>query len=470
MSKKSDFSEWYNEVIEKSNMIDKRYPVKGMNIWLPQGWNLMLNIDSYIRKEMEAFNYEEVYFPLLIPETEFNKEKEHIKGFNDEVYWATRAGNNELDIKLLLRPTSETAMYPIFSEWIRSHTNLPLKIFQIVNTFRYETKQTRAFVRVREIHFFEAHTCHESYESAENEIQTELEIMKKVANAISIPYVVCKRPDWDKFPGAVYSLGIDTFMGGRTLQIGSIHQYGQNFSKAYGISFEDKDGTWKYAYQTTYGMSERLVGAIVGVHGDDLGLIVPPSVSPCQVVIVPIYNKTTEQKIKEESKMLFELLKSHGIRVKVDDRDITPGNKFYYWEQLGVPIRLEIGEKEVTKGEYKIKIRVNNEARFIKKSDILQNPYKLFSEIFSEISFIMYKKAKEEFDKSFIDTQDFKEMKEKEGMFKVQWCGDENCAKAMEEQTGMKLLGTLYGHNEAKGKCLLCGKESKDILVYAKSF
>jgi len=254
-NRKQDFSEWYNEIVEDAKLIDKRYAIKGMNVWLPYGWKLMKNIDKYLINIFEKYNHDEVNFPVLIPEDVFAKETEHIKGFSNEVFWVTHGGENSLDVKLLLRPTSETAMYPMFSLWVRSHTDLPLKIFQIVNVFRYETKQTRAFIRMREIHFFESHTCHVDFEDAERQIAEDLGIMKRLAKKLCLPYVLCKRPDWDKFAGAFYTIGIDSLMPtGRTLQMGSIHQYKENFSRPYNIKYEDENGQHQYAHQTTYGM------------------------------------------------------------------------------------------------------------------------------------------------------------------------------------------------------------------------
>ncbi|HEQ79109.1 MAG TPA: proline--tRNA ligase, partial [Euryarchaeota archaeon] len=193
-----EFSQWYNDVIERAQLCDKRYPIKGMNIWKPYGWKVMKLIDRAIHEEMERTNHDEVCFPLLIPEDEFQKEADHIEGFGDDVYWVTHAGKNGLEVKLLLRPTSETAMYSIFPLWIRSHGDLPLKIYQIVNVFRYETKQTRAFIRVREIHFFEAHTCHVDFEDAERQIAEDLEVMERISRDLCIPYFMNKRPEWDK--------------------------------------------------------------------------------------------------------------------------------------------------------------------------------------------------------------------------------------------------------------------------------
>src|SRR5438874_11325894 len=212
MRKDEEFSEWYNGVIDRAELSDKRYPIKGMNVWRPYGWAIMKLIDQAIREEFDSTGHGEVNFPVLIPETEFQKEAEHVKGFEGDVLWVTRGGLNELDVKLVLRPTSETAMYPMFKLWIRSHADLPLKVYQIVPVFRYETKMTRSFMRVRETHFFEAHTAHASFEDAEQQIREDLQMNERIMRLLALPYLISRRPDWDKFPGAHYSLGADTLL------------------------------------------------------------------------------------------------------------------------------------------------------------------------------------------------------------------------------------------------------------------
>jgi len=315
---RTNFSEWYNDVIEKADLSDKRYPIKGMNVWKPYGWKAMRQIDDLIRDEMERTDHGEVHFPLLIPQTEFAKEGDHIKGFDAEVYWVTKGGLNELDVPLLLRPTSETAMYPMFNLWIRSHTDLPLKIFQIVNVFRYETKMTKTFIRVREIHFFESHTAHVDLEDAEKQIALNLEILDRFARKLGIPYLVLQRPEWDKFAGAYYTLGIDCLMpDGKTLQLGSIHQYRTNFSVPYEIKYEDENGEHQHVHQTTFGMAERLLGAVIGVHGDDKGIILPPAIAPYQAVVVPILVKGKKDMVIEESEKLISELRNMGFRVQI---------------------------------------------------------------------------------------------------------------------------------------------------------
>src|SRR2546426_3403403 len=353
MRKDEEFSEWYNEVIERAELSDKRYPVKGMNVWRPYGWAIMRLIDQAMREEFDSTGHGEVNFPVLIPESEFQKEAEHVKGFEGDVFWVTRGGFNELDVKLVLRPTSETAMYPMFKLWIRSHADLPLKVFQISPVFRYETKMTRSFMRVREIHFFESHTAHATAEDAEQQIREDLQINERIMRILALPYHISRRPDWDKFPGAHYSLGADTLLpSGRTLQVATFHQYRDNFSKVYDVKYEDVHGGHKYVYQTTDGMSERLVGAIVAIHGDEKGLVLPPEVAPIQVVIVPILEKGRQEEILRAARELFQNLQTQAqLRVHLDDRDLRPGEKFYHWEAKGVPLRVELAPKDLARGE-----------------------------------------------------------------------------------------------------------------------
>lgn len=460
MKKQENFSEWYNDVIEKTGLCDKRYPVKGMDVWRPYGWKLMLNIDRIIREECNKKGFDELCFPLLIPKDQFSKEKEHIKGFDEQVYWVTKAGENILDVPLLLRPTSETAMYPMFALWVRSHSDLPLKTYQIVNTFRYETKQTRPFIRVREIHFFEAHTCHTDFDDAEKEIKGYYEILKNVAEKLCLPYILTKRPEWDKFAGAFYSVGIDTLIpSGKTLQIGSIHQYRENFSKAYDIKYEDEKGGHNFVNQTTFGMSERLIGAVIGIHGDDKGIILPPEIAPVQIVIVPIFKKENEKTVKNECEKVKEMLKD--FRVELDYRDITPGSKYYDWELKGVPLRIEIGPRDVEKHSVVFVRRDNCEKTEVKMEKITEETGKTLKNI--ELNLL--KKA-EKLLKSRINAfEKLDEAKNFDGIIKTGWCGKEECGLDIEEKLDMKTLGAPVEKEKFKGKCGACGKDT-DIVVY----
>ncbi|NYT11082.1 MAG: proline--tRNA ligase [Methanomassiliicoccales archaeon] len=464
MKKEEDFSEWYNEIVERANLTDKRYPIKGMNVWTPYGWKIMRLIDSFIREELDDTGHDEVCFPLLIPETEFEKEKEHIKGFDEEVYWVTHAGLNELDVRLVMRPTSETAMYPIFALWVRSHSDLPLKTYQIVNTFRYETKQTRAFIRVREIHFFESHTCHIDEEDAQRQVEEDFEILENLMKKLCLSYLLLKRTEWDKFPGAYYTVGIDTIMpGGRTLQLGSVHHYRDNFSVPFDIKYEDIDGSLKHTHQTTYGMSERLVGAIVGVHGDDQGLVLPPDVAPFQVVIVPILAKGKSEEVMKHCYALRDKLKNEGFRIHLDERDDRPGSKFYDWEIKGVPLRLELGSRDIKEAVVTFSRRDQGIRGTFKREELADKVRSLLSEISEE----MRKKAKAQLEAAVVTIESLDEVPKK--ILRMGWCGSEECGREIEETTDLNLLGTPYAPENFKGKCIVCGKETSRLVYAARA-
>lgn len=477
---RTNFSEWYNDVIEKAELSDKRYPIKGMNVWKPYGWKAMRQIDDLIRDEMEETDHGEVHFPLLIPQTEFAKEGDHIKGFDAEVYWVTKGGLNELDVPLLLRPTSETAMYPMFNLWIRSHTDLPLKIFQIVNVFRYETKMTKSFIRVREIHFFESHTAHVDLEDAEKQIQLNLEILDRFARRLCIPYLVLQRPEWDKFAGAFYTLGIDCLMpDGKTMQLGSIHQYRTNFSEPYEIQYEDENGEHQYVHQTTYGMSERLLGAIIGVHGDDKGIVLPPAIAPFQAVVVPILVKGKKDMVIEESGHLISELKGMGFRVHLDARDMRPGAKYYDWELKGVPLRIELGPRDIADEKVVVVRRDTGEKAFVPRIELKDH----IDASLSEMETNLWKVAEEKLQASIEAIDSIDDGKEKTGILKMHWCGEERCAQDVETILELTILGhppegsksraegsVQNAEEPAKGPCVSCGAPTPTAIFASKTY
>lgn len=462
IAKDEDFDEWYNEVVEAAELCDKRYPVKGMNIWRPYGWETMRNIDARIRREMRRTGHMEVNFPLLVPETLFQKEADHIEGFGSEVFWVTHAGDNELDERLLLRPTSETALYTTFALWIRSHTDLPLKTYQIVNTFRYETKMTKAFIRVREIHFFEAHTCHRNYEAAEAQVDEDLDIAARFLDGLCLPYVVSRRPDWDKFAGAHYSIGIDVLMPSmRVLQVASIHQYRENFSRPFEITYEDENGEHRHCHQTTYGMSERVLGAIVGTHGDDNGIALPSGIAPIQVVIVPIIFKGKEENVLEECRAVRQELEDMDVRVHLDERDETPGSKFYDWELKGVPLRVEVGPRDIENSVVTLATRDGEKMQLPRDElDELPNELEAFDQRIAATA------------QAFMDDHIARldQLEQRTGIIEVPWCGSERCGLQMEEQTGMKSLGIPIPEHECEGRCVVCDGEAAHWLRLAKSY
>lgn len=456
------FDEWYHDIVEKAELCDKRYPIKGMNIWKPYGWKTMQHVDAIIRDEMEKTGHHEVNFPLLIPESYFQKEADHIRGFSSEVYWVTHAGANKLDEKLLLRPTSETAIYPIYSLWVRSHADLPLKTFQIVNTFRYETKMTKAFIRVREIHFFEAHTCHANFTDAERQIQEDLTIAKSFLHALSLPFLVSKRPDWDKFAGADYSIGLDVLLPSmKTLQVGSIHQYRENFAKPFGITYEGVDGQHHYCHQTTFGMSERLLGALVGVHGDEKGLKLPASVAPFQIIIIPILFKGQEKMVTKACKDVEAELNSQSITCQVDDREKTPGSKFYDWEIKGVPLRIEIGPRDIEQHMVTVVARDG-----LKKKLPRENLCALSQELENYDNRIFEQSA------SFLHAHIYRlaDVEPQEGIIELPWCGNEMCGKDIEGQLDMKSLGIPIPEEASEGRCVSCQERAVSWLRLARSY
>jgi prolyl-tRNA synthetase len=465
--KNEDFNEWYNEIVELADLCDKRYPIKGMNVWRPYGWKLMNYVDQLVREEMEKTNHQEVYFPLLIPESLFKKEEEHIEGFGSEVYWITHAGVHQLEERWLLRPTSETAMYPIFSLWIRSHADLPLKTFQIVNTFRYETKQTRAFIRVREIHFFEAHTCHKDFGDAEKQIEEDKLIAKNLFGKLALPYMLSKRPDWDKFAGAFYTISIDVLMPSmRTLQLGSIHQYRDNFSKPYEISYEKEDGSHTYCHQTTYGMSERILGALIGIHGDNRGLVLPPEVAPTQVVIIPIIFKEKEQQVLDACDILHTQLKEGHVRSHVDKREMTPGNKYYDWELKGIPLRVEIGPRDVEKNQVVLVRRDTGEKKSISQEDLIQK----IQEELDNITKNLQGNAQRLLEDHMYQFQTVEEAKDKKGVVELPWCGNEDCALEIENILEGNTLGEPINNIKCPYPCPVCDKPGQTWMRFAKMY
>src|SRR5512133_3770069 len=345
---KQDFSGWFNDILWRAEIMDVRYPVKGLYVWYPYGFAIRKFVYTQLRELLDR-DHQETLFPLLIPENEFMKEAEHIKGFEDEVYWVTHGGKDPLDVPLALRPTSETAIYPMYKLWVRSHADFPIKIYQIVNTFRYETKHTRPLIRLREITSFkEAHTVHATWEDAESQVKEAIGLYIEIYRRLAVPVLRSRRPDWDKFPGADYTDAIDAMMpDGKTLQIGTVHHLGDNFAKTFDIKYEAADGEQRYAHQTCYGISERSIAATISIHGDDKGLVLPPEIAPVQAVIIPIIFKKGAEEVLAACKDVQDRLRKAGVRVEIDASDLRPGAKYYKWEMKGVPLRLEIGPRDL---------------------------------------------------------------------------------------------------------------------------
>ena len=469
----SEFSEWFHNILEEAEIIDTRYPVKGMHVWLPQGFKIRKHTLN-ILKEILDKDHEEVLFPLLIPEDELAKEAIHVKGFEEEVYWVTHGGLTELNKKLALRPTSETAMYPMFSLWVRNHSDLPMKYYQVVNTFRYETKHTRPLIRVREITTFkEAHTVHATAEETEKQVQDAVKIYKQFFDKLGIPYTVSKRPEWDKFPGAEYTVAFDTIMpDGKTLQIGTVHNLGQTFAKTFDITYETATGEHEYVYQTCYGLSDRIIASVIGVHGDKAGLSLPPDIAPYQVVIVPIIFKKGGEEVIEFCKNLEEKLKLEAnLRVYFDDRDIRAGKKYYEWEMRGIPLRIEVGPRDLQNKKVVTFRRDTQE-----KEIIDYDPSKIsetINEIMDDVSLKMKDNAWEKLENNIrsVDSIDEAEdiMSKYGGIVTFDWCGDRECGKDIEEKVKVDILGVQLSEKD-NSTCINCDKPSKHITLLAKTY
>ncbi len=467
-----NFSEWFNETISQGEIMDIQYPVKGLYVWKPHGIKLRNNTMSIIKKLLNDSDHEEVLFPLLIPKDIFQKEADHIRGFGDEVYWVTHGGRKKLNVELALRPTSETSIYPMLSRWIRSHTDLPMKIYQIVNIFRHETKMTKPLIRLREVTTFkEAHTAHKSKEKAEEQVQKAVEIYREFFDELGVPYLITKRPPWDTFAGAEYSIAFDTLApDGRTLQIGTAHNLGQNFSKVYDLKFETPEGNQEYLYQTSYGISDRAIASVIMVHGDDRGLCLPPKIAPIQAVIVPIPFQDEEVDVEKFSKEAKEELEKAGIRVELDLRDLRPGDKYYRWERRGVPLRIEIGPREVKKNKLTLVRRDTGEKIEISRSKVKEKIEEVFDDIFE----YLVERAKSFQEERIQKIEKLEKAREilnnREGVVKIYWCGKKECGLELEEETGGDVLGREINSEEETGKCPICGKANSKQVLIAKTY
>ena len=361
-SKNDDFSEWYTQVVIKAELVDYA-PVKGLIVLRPDGYSIWESIKESLDIKLKETGHRNGFLPVLIPESLLSKEKKHFEGFNPEVFWVTHSGDSEIGDRLALRPTSETLAYSLYSKWIKSWRDLPLKINFWNSALRAEITGTKPFLRTSEFLWQEGHTVHATQDEAENEVMEILNIYKKtIEEELAIPVITGKKSEKDKFVGAVYTTTLESLMpDGKALQMGTSHFLGQNFSKPFDVKYLDENNNETFAWQTSWGVSWRLIGGMIMTHSDDKGLVLPPKVSPIQVVIIPIYySKEDREKIILEANKIKDSLSNNNVRVELDDRDnLTPGFKFNDWELKGIPIRIEIGPKDIEKNQVVMARRYN---------------------------------------------------------------------------------------------------------------
>ena len=405
VKKSEDFNEWYNQVVLKADLIDYS-SVSGCIVLKPNSYAVWEKIQKAFDDKIKKSGHKNCYFPMFIPESLLKKEAEHIEGFSPEVAWVTKAGNTELNERLAIRPTSETVMYESYAKWIRSWRDLPLLLNQWNSVVRWEFKHAKPFLRTREFLWQEGHTAHATKEDAEKEVMQQLfEYVDLIENSMAIPVLAGKKTDKEKFAGADYTTTVEAFMpDGKALQMATSHLLGQNFAKVFGIKFLDKDEKEKYAWTTSWGLSTRTIGAVVMVHGDDKGIVIPPRLAPVQIVVIPIVFRENKEAVIAKAKEIVKKLKLKGHSVELDDRDgYTPGWKFNEWELKGIPLRIEIGPKDVEAEQLVLVRRDTNEKITIKVKDL----EKKAEQTLNDIQDNLFKKAKEYLAKSIVEVHSF---------------------------------------------------------------
>jgi len=430
----------------------------------------MDRISRKLEEKLERDGHKPMLFPIVATEENFSKEAEHIKGFRQEVFTISRGGDE--GSQLILRPTSETIMYPMFSVWIKSYADLPLKVHQSCEIYRYETKATRPLLRVREIPWNEAHTVHESLEDAERQFKTAVEIYSEVLEELGIAFLLLKRPDFDKFAGAEYSVAFDTWNpDGKVNQVATVHNLGTNFSRVFDISFEKRDGGKEYGWQLCYGMGfSRVLAAIIAHHGDDVGPCFPPEVAPTQIAIIPIPFKGREDDVLKYSREILQIVKEKYRAVLDDRKDVTPGEKFYHWERMGVPIRLEIGPKEVETNTVTIMRRDLRERKTIKVEDLMS----MIEKIILEMPKIFLERSKQTLQSMIINCYTLDEAAEaieNRKIVRACWCGSIECAETIKNRVGGEIRGHRYDvREEVFSTCISCGKGSISVIYIARAY
>ena len=468
--KSEDFSRWYTEIIRRAELADYA-PMKGMMVIRPYGYAIWENIQRLLDIRIKETGHTNAYFPLFIPETFLQKETEHLEGFSPEVAWVTHGGEEELEERLAVRPTSEAIIGNMYSKWIKSWRDLPVLINQWANIVRWE-KVTRPFLRTTEFLWQEGHTAHETSEEAEKETLMILDLYREfVETELAIPVLSGKKTARERFAGALETYAIEALMSdGKALQMGTSHNLGQHFSEVFNIRFEDREQKLRYVWQTSWGVSTRMVGAVIMVHGDDSGLKFPPRIAPTQIVIIPISLGNWKQEVLPKAQELEQKLKQEGWRVKLDDREeFTPGWKFSEYEMRGIPLRIEIGPRDI-KNNQAVVVRRDNRTKESVSLDSLQMK---IPQILSDIQDAMLAEAQKfqkENTREVDNYEDFKSVLEsKRGFIKTYWCGSQDCEDKIKEET-MATIRVVPLEKEEKGKCVFCQTDACQWVYFARAY
>jgi prolyl-tRNA synthetase len=467
----ADYSEWYLDVVLKAQLMDYS-PVKGCMVIRPYGFALWENIQQGLDRRIKDTGHKNAYFPLFIPESLLQKEAEHVEGFAPEVAWVTHGGSEKLAERLVVRPTSETIICEMYSRWIQSWRDLPVLINQWCNVVRWE-KVTRPFLRTSEFLWQEGHTAHRNEEEAEAETLLMLDVYRDFAeNDLAVPVIPGRKTENEKFAGALRTYTIEALMSdGKALQAGTSHNLGEHFARVFDITYLDKDGTLKYVWQTSWGVSTRLIGAVIMVHGDDRGLALPPKIAPVQVVLVPIAPKQARETVLQRAGALFSELKEAGVRLELDDREeYSPGWKFNEWEMKGVPLRIELGPRDLESGQAVLARRDTGE----KMTAPLDGLAEKVAALLVEIQANMLEKARRFREEHTSRTDDYGEFKriieEKRGLVVSHWCGDSECELAVKEETKATIRCLPFRQEGPPGRCLRCGTQSGTVAYFARAY
>ncbi|MHC6178513.1 proline--tRNA ligase [Clostridium sp. JNZ X4-2] len=466
-SRSEDFAQWYTDIVKKAELADYS-SVRGCMIIRPYGYAIWEGIQKYVDTKIKETGHENVYMPIFIPEHLLEKEKEHVEGFAPEVAWVTEGGNEELTERLCVRPTSETLFCDHFAKIIHSYKDLPKLYNQWCSVIRWE-KTTRPFLRTAEFLWQEGHTIHATRKEAEEETRYILDLYSKLCkDVLAMPVIQGKKTESEKFAGAVDTYTIESLMhDGKALQAGTSHYLGENFARAFGIQYSDKEGKQQYVHYTTWAVTTRLIGAIIMVHGDDNGMVMPPRIAPIQVIIVPIAQHKAG--VLEKANELKNIL-SKSLRVKIDDSDKTPGWKFSEYEMKGVPVRLEVGPKDIEKNQVILARRDTGEKTVV-SMDNLENEV---TDLLDKIHDAMFEKAKSFRDNNTHDAlnmDEFKDIEEnKTGFVRAMWCGDPKCEEKIREVTGATSRCIPFEQEHISDTCVCCGKKADKLVYWGKAY